>query len=176
MKNNRLIKLVMTSLFTAMVCVATVAVHVPIPATQGYVNLGDALVLLGAFFLGPWYGAAAAAVGSALADLFLGYAVYAPGTLLVKGLTALAAGLIMKALRHRTKAASLPAGLVGEAVMILGYFAYEGVVLGFGFAAAASIPANAAQGAAGLILSVALYRLLSSIPQLKDWNSKISKD
>ena len=100
MRNKQLLHTVMAALFAALVCVATVAVRVPIPATQGYANLGDALVLLAAFFLGPLYGALAAGVGSALADLFAGYALYAPGTAVIKGLCAMtAAGLEPKRLR-----------------------------------------------------------------------------
>ena len=167
MKNKKLFHLVLAAVFAALTCVATMVVNIPIPATKGYLNLGDCIVLLGAFFLGPVYGMAAGGVGSMLADLLLGYAVYAPGTLVIKGVTALLAGLILRALGENKKPATLLAGVVGEAFMVGGYFAYESLVLGYGFAAAASVPANAVQGAAGLVLSAVLYRLLIAVPQIR---------
>ena len=72
----------------------------PIPM-QGYVNLGDCAVLLSAWVLGPVYGGVAAGTGSMLADLFSGYAHYAPGTFLIKLCMAVAAALIFRFLRNR---------------------------------------------------------------------------
>ncbi|MBQ7689372.1 MAG: ECF transporter S component [Clostridia bacterium] len=167
MKNDRIVRLVMTALFAAMTGVATLAVHIPIPATQGYVNLGDGMVLLGAFFLGPAYGAVAAGVGSALADLLLGYAVYAPGTAVIKALCAVTAAVCMRLLYQKTKLAAVIAGLAGEVLMVLGYFLYESTVLRFGLAAAGSIPANAVQGGVGLVAGAVLYHALCKIPAVK---------
>ena len=166
MKHENLFKLVLTALFAALACVATMVIHIPIPATNGYINLGDGAVLLGAFVLGPFYGAAAGGLGSMLADLLLGYASYAPGTLLIKGLMAFCAAGVFTAFRKRTGAAFAGA-LTGEIVMILGYFAYESTLLGYGLAAAASIPGNGIQGAAGLIVSLAAYKALTAIPSVK---------
>ena len=69
MKHDKLIKLILAALFAALTCVATSVIHVPIPATNGYINLGDGMVLLGAFLLGPVYGAAAGGLGSMLEPL-----------------------------------------------------------------------------------------------------------
>ena len=60
MKHEKLIKLVLAALFAALTCVATMLIHIPMPATNGYINLGDGMVLLGAFLLGPVYGMASA--------------------------------------------------------------------------------------------------------------------
>ena len=57
--------LALTGLFAALGCVGTMVLQVPSP-TGGYMNLGDAAVLLGAYFLGPAYGALAGGVGPAL--------------------------------------------------------------------------------------------------------------
>ena len=77
---------------------------IPLPSGYGYVNLGDAGVYLCALLLPGGLGALAAGVGAALADLILGWAVYAPVTLLIKGLTALLAGLALR----RAEQAGLP--------------------------------------------------------------------
>lgn len=166
MKHDKLLKLVLAAIFAALTCVATMLIHIPMPATNGYINLGDGMVLLGAFLLGPAYGFAAGGLGSMLADLLLGYASYAPGTFVIKGLTALAAALILRAMHGKT--AGLAAGAAaGEIVMVLGYFAYESTVLGYGLAAAASIPGNAIQGAAGVVVSILAYKALLAVPSIR---------
>ena len=71
-KQFTLRKMVLTALFAALTCVATMLIQIQMPATQGYVNIGDCFVLLGAWVLGPWFGAFAGGVGSALADLLAG--------------------------------------------------------------------------------------------------------
>ena len=70
-------------------------IRIPTPL-KGYINLGDAIVLLCAFLLPPSYAFFAAGIGSMLADIFSGYAVYAPATFIIKGLMALAAYFIFK--------------------------------------------------------------------------------
>ena len=169
MRDTKLLKTVMAALFAALVCVATLAVRIPIPATQGYANLGDAVVLLAAFFLGPLYGPLAAGIGSALADLLAGYAVYAPGTAVIKGLCALTAALLLRSLGQRMKWADIPASVVGECVMVGGYFLYESTILGYGLAAAGSIPANAIQGAVGVVAGAALFHALRKVPHIRTY-------
>ena len=121
---------------------------------------------VGAFLLGPVYGMAAGGLGSMMADVLLGYAAYAPGTLVIKGLTALCAALVLRAMHG--KMTGLAAGAVlGEIVMVLGYFAYEGLALGYGAAAAASIPGNAIQGAAGVVVGILAYKALSAVPAVR---------
>ena len=120
MNDKKIRKLVLAALLAALVCVATMVVQIPSPM-QGYVNLGDCFVLLSGWLLGPWYGFAAGGIGSMLADLFLGYAHYAPGTLVIKGLVALLAALLYEKL-GRSPAARIASGVVGEIVMVLGYF------------------------------------------------------
>ena len=151
----------------ALTYVATNIIRVPIPATDGYINLGDCVVLLGAFLLGPVYGAAAGGIGSALADILSGYAVFAPGTFVIKALIAVIAAAILKALGSKAKAAPIVASIAGEAWMLLGYFLYESIFLGYGLAAAGSIGGNAIQAVVGVILASALYAVLSKVPQIK---------
>lgn len=166
MKHDKLMRLVLSALFAAAACIATMLVHVPMPATNGYINLGDGVVLLGAFMLGPIYGAAAGGLGSMLADVLLGYAIYAPGTFVIKALSAMTAAHIARASRGARCGLIIGAAL-GEAVMVLGYFAYEGLALGYGAAAAASIPGNAIQGAVGLVVGIIAYRALYAVPTIR---------
>ena len=45
MKNDKTYKIVMTGLMMCLVMVATMIIRIPIPATEGYVHLGDAAIL-----------------------------------------------------------------------------------------------------------------------------------
>ena len=148
--------LAVSGILAALTCAATMVVRVPSPS-GGYMNLGDTLVLLSAWLLGPWYGAAAAGIGSALADL-IGYPLYAPATLLIKGGMAIIAGLLLRRGRKGRLLPTLPA----EALMIVGYWVFDGMLTGSLVGAAAGIPSNLVQAAFGIaafwLLSAALGR------------------
>ena len=161
MTDMKLRKLVLAALFAALCTVMTMVIQVPSPM-QGYVNLGDCAVLLSAWVLGPWYGFAAAGVGSALVDLLSGYAYYVPGTLVIKFTMAVAAAYIFEAMRERSGklAAQLIGGAAAEIIMVLGYFGYASLWLGKGLAAAASIPGNLVQGVFGIAAGIAVYAVL----------------
>ena len=45
-------KIVITALFAALACVATMIIKVPTVGTNGYVNIGDTIVLLSAWMIG----------------------------------------------------------------------------------------------------------------------------
>lgn len=167
MKKENLLKIVLTALFAALTYVATTVVQIPIPATGGYINLGDCFVLLSAFLLGPVFGAAAGGIGSALADLLSGYTQYALGTFIIKAAMAVCAALIYKALKQKIKISTPIAAVVGEIVMIGGYFIYESIFLGYGLGAAGAIVGNSIQAVAGAVSSVLLYQALYAIPQIK---------
>ena len=93
---NKTKKIVMTALFAALACVATMSIRIPTPGTSGYIHPGDAIVILAGIILGPAYGFLAAGIGSCLADLLGGYFVYVPITFAIKGLVALFAALAYK--------------------------------------------------------------------------------
>ena len=63
--------------------------------------------------------------------------------------------------------AVIPAGVVGEILMVLGYFCYESTLLGYGLAAAGSIPANAVQGLVGVAAGTALFHALRRVPHIR---------
>lgn len=159
-KTNRWVT---TALFTALTAVATASLSVPVPM-GGYVHFGDALVILSAFFLGPWYGAIAAGFGSALADVLLGYMVYAPGTLVIKALMAMTAGLLMKVVGTSVKG-RIACGISAEVVMVLGYWFYDALLMGSLLASASCILPNCLQGTFGVIASTVLVMALHKVPR-----------
>lgn len=157
--NTRTKKIVMAALMAALACVATMIIKIPSPL-KGYLNLGDCIVLVTGWMMSPAYGFLAAGLGSALADMFSGYVIYAPATFVIKGLMALIAFYGFK-LIHK-KLGNLPSriisGVAAEILMILGYFVFEGFLYGFG-PSLVNIPANGAQGIAGLIIGVVLIKI-----------------
>lgn len=162
MKKNSLRLLVGTAVFAALVCAATMVITIPVPVTGGYIYPGDGIALLAGWMLGPVWGFAAAGIGSAMADLLLGYVVYVPGTLIIKGMIGLLAGLIARALKRRRLSAVI-AAVAAEAVMVLGYFLYESVILGYGMAAAAAVPGNLIQALGGIVIFAVLSAVLRPV-------------
>lgn len=159
--NKTLNRLILAAMFAALTYVATTFIRIPAPL--GYINLGDCFVIVGAFVLGPVYGALAGGIGSMLSDLF-GYPIFAPGTLVIKAAMGFVAALIGAKLAQNLKgsaavAARIAAAVAAELIMVAGYFVYEIFLYGVP-AAAAEIPANLIQGAAGLITAVVLFELL----------------
>ena len=158
MSDKKIRFMVTAAVMAALTYVATTVVRIPAP-TGGYVHMGDGLVLLCGWILGPWWGGAAAGIGSMLVDLLGGYMSFVPGTLVIKFLDAMAAALIVKALGRRTYSYVL-GGIAGEAIMVAGYFVYEAAALKLGMGAAAGVLANVGQGAVGLVIALVLMALL----------------
>ena len=166
--NNNLKKLILAALFAALSCVATMSIRIPTPGTGGYIHPGDAIVILSGVILGPVWGFLAGGIGSALSDLIGGYFIYVPITFVIKGLVALAAGLLYQKIGKNQKSRYIAVILGGVADIILvagGYFVCEFFIYEAG--AAASIPANIMQGTGGLVISCILYPILISIPNVR---------
>lgn len=169
-KQSTIKKMALSALFAALVCISTMIAPIQL-ATGGYIHLGDAFVLLAGFILGPLWGGAAAAIGSALTDLFYGAFHYVPATFVIKGLVAAAAYLVAHALRGTRVRRSLlcyaVGGAVGELIMAAGYFAYESVIYTVSGAAAA-VPLNLLQAVSGVILSLLLIGPLMRIKYISE--------
>ncbi len=152
-------RIVAAALLASLTCVATMLIKIPSPL-KGYLNLGDCVVLLAGWTLSPVYGFLAAGIGSALADVFSGYMIYAPATFIIKGLMALIAHSGFRWCRKTLgpTPSTLLSGTAAEVMMVAGYFLFEGVLYGF-IPSLVNIPANAVQGVAGLLLGTVLLRV-----------------
>jgi uncharacterized membrane protein len=170
MKDNNINKLVSAALMAAMTCVATVVIAIPSPV-GGFIHPGDGFVILSGIILGPFFGGLAAGIGSMIADLILGYSAYAAATLIIKCLAAITAVCIYRILHKSKKLKLIPlfaASVLGGVLITLGYFIFEGAILGLGFATAAmNIPFNLIQNGFGIVISVLLFPLLRRIPQIR---------
>lgn len=163
-------QLTLTALLIALTTVATMVIRIPVPATQGYINLGDSMVYISALLFGPLTGLLAGGIGSALADLIGGYGQFAPYTLVIKGLEGLIVGLIAwpasraPAPTGAGVARAISAIAVGGAVMVLGYFLVEAYIMRIGLpAAGAEVPGNIFQVVGGLIVAIPAALLLRNV-------------
>ena len=162
MKNIK--KLVFAGLFAALTCVATLVISITLPG-GGYFNLGDCVVIVSGVVLGPLFGFFSAGIGACLADVILGYVVYAPITFIIKGVMALVVALFFK----KTKKLIFIAlsALCAEVIMVLGYFLYELALYFNIYTAASGVPGNLLQGVVGFVSSMVLIALITKNKAIK---------
>ena len=166
----------MIAIFTALSFVVTFWIQIPIPATGGYINIGDTAVMFTALLFGPIIGGIAGGVGPMLADVFSGaYIIYAPATVVIKGIEGFLIGLIAnpKDCEGRVSTADMVAVIIGGFLIPLGYFIYEAFILGLGVAAFVEVPGNCFQfifaAAVSLLLTTASRKnIIDGLPQVFD--------
>lgn len=151
-------KLVLCALYSALTFIATMVIQIKLSA-NGFVNLGDCMVITGGIFLGPIYGALSAAVGSVLADIVSGYIIYAPATLVIKSIMSIITALIYKRTKKYGFLSILICSVVSELVMISGYFLYEIPLYGIG-TALSGMPGNLLQSTFAIAATSVLYKVL----------------
>jgi uncharacterized membrane protein len=148
---------------TALTAAVTMTIAIPFPPTRGFFNLGDAMVFFSAFVFGWRAGLICGGIGSAAADVLLGYVFFSPITLIAKGTEGLVAGLVSKAISRKSLAMAIAVG-AGGLCMITGYFVGEWVLYGLG-PAIAEIPVNIAQvtvgGTVAILISIPVRNLLT---------------
>ena len=150
-----------------------IATELHIPTAIGYINLGDAVILLSSFVLGP-FAFFPAAIGSALGDLLAGYAQYIVPTFIIKGLMGLVAGFILKS-GNTGIVRKLLAGVIAEIIMIAGYFGFEALPFMYGVAAAAgSLGFNAIQGIAAIVIFLPASKI-PAFNKLRSTSANISE-
>jgi uncharacterized membrane protein len=163
-------KIAAAAIFAALVAAATLLFVVPIPATSGYFNLGETLIYIAALLFGPIVGATAGA-GATIADILVA-AQFAPGTFTIKAIEGFLVGFLNKKLNQKTQSITLSATIaivIGGFEMVLGYFLYEHLVLGYPFALAlVEVPFNIIQMLIGLLVAIpVMHAVLRVFPQLK---------
>lgn len=161
MNNNvsKLRRIVISGVFAAFVFVAT---QIRIPTAIGYINLGDGVILIASFIIGP-LAFFPAAIGSSLSDLIAGYAQYIIPTFLIKGLMGFIAGVLLRK-SEATLIKKILTGIIAEIIMVAGYFIFESLPFMYGWeAASGSLIFNMIQGIAAVIV----FASISSIPSVK---------
>jgi len=111
------------ALCAALVTVATM-IHVPVPGFRVYFNFGEGVIYTVALLLGGRYGGAAGAIGASLADVILGYPLWAPLTAIIKGCE----GYVVGTLGKKSRPLAI---LAGAAIMVAGYTTAAGILYGW---------------------------------------------
>lgn len=162
MRNNLTRKLVLGALFAALIAVVTLFAKFPVPGPSGaYVNAGDGVIYAAGFVMGGPWAAAAAGIGSMLADLLAGVPVYAPATLVIKALM----GLLVGAAFYGKKVGWLRMLLfmvLGSVIMVAGYGLYEFFVMGYA-TAIANMPYNLIQAGGGVVIGLLLALVVKRV-------------
>ena len=87
MKKQKIKLMCLAGVFTALVYVFTAYLH--IPSHTGYTHVGDGFIYLAACLLPLPYAAFVGAVGALLADCLTGFAIWAPGSVIIKAVAVL---------------------------------------------------------------------------------------
>jgi len=133
------IKIAMAVVFAAFVCVATLVFAVSVPVTSGYFNIGETMIYVAALLFGPYVGAFAGGLGSAIADMLVA-PIFTPGTLIIKSCEGAIVGFLSKKMPTRTSKSNwriftISLGvIVGVLLATTGSYCYSGNVelyLGF---------------------------------------------
>lgn len=163
-KSDNTLIFVTTAMMTAMVMIATT--FFKIPNAMGYIHLGDGFVLLAAIILPKKYACFAGGVGAGLADIYGGYAVWAPWTLVIKIVMVLIVQLFFDFLtkrasngKHIAKIAGIPfAELFAYVLAVLwtasGYYVAQGFISGNWAAPITDVPGNVLQAAVGSVIAI----------------------
>ncbi len=151
MNQQKIKRMALSGIFAALVFVFTAYLH--IPSHTGYTHVGDGFIYVAACLLPLPYAVFVGAVGALLADLLTGFAIWAPGSVIIK-----AAAVFFfsckgkKILTLRNGLALLPASLL----CIGGYYLYEALITGNFLAPLAGIPGYITQS----VLSSLLFLIL----------------
>ncbi|MGH4050710.1 MAG: ECF transporter S component [Clostridium sp.] len=174
MENNlssvKTLDIVQISLMAAITFIATWVIHVP--TFMGVLHLGDSMIFLSAILFGRKKSAISSAVGMCLFDIISGYTLWAPFTLIIKGVMGYIAGSI--AFRKNYNGNNTPnnifAFVVAGVWMIIAYYLGGAVILTFiskEFAlkqaliiSLKDIPTNILQVAGGMALALPLIAAL----------------
>lgn len=151
MKNDKITFMCLAGVFTAVVFVFTAYLH--IPSHTGYTHVGDGFIYLAASLLPLPYAMFVGAVGALLADCLTGFAVWAPGSVIIKTVVVLffsAKG--RRILSVRNLLALLPAAVI----CIGGYYLYEALITGNFVTPLSGIPGYVMQAVLSSILFVLL--------------------
>jgi uncharacterized membrane protein len=167
-------RIALAALLIALTTVFTLLIRVPVPVTQGYVNLSSVAITFTGLIFGPWMGLVAGGIGAALADLLGGYAQFALLSLVAHGSGVLVCGWVGRGCE--SVGVMVLGWLGGSLVMVACYLVVEGLFLTGWPAAIAEAPSNAFQALVGAIVGIPLvlavrkaYPPIDRLGQRKMW-------
>ena len=170
--NNKTKLLVLNGLMIALVCIATMVIQIPIPMTDGYVNIGESIIFVTSILFGPISGMIAGGLGSALADILTGYSHWALFTLLIKGFEGYIVGTIVKKNANLVK--NILATLFGVVIMVVGYLLAGTFLQGSFIIALGSVLSNMLQGIISMIIGIPIASYLITVKYVKSFKQTYS--
>ena len=156
----RVKSLAITAVCLVLVYVFTAVVNIRLPfaANGGLIPMGDGPLFVAAILFGKRTGMIAGGVGMALFDLFSGWTLWAPFTLVIVGCMGLVVGAVTE--KHKTFPFYLLALVLACIIKIGGYYLAEAVIYGNWVVPLTSIPGNLIQvGAAAIITLIVIEPL-----------------
>lgn len=154
-KEDKIRLLCISGVLAAIIYIFTAFFH--IPSHTGYTHVGDAFIYLAGSLLPTPYAVAASAAGGMLADLLGGYAMWMPGTGIIKALTALCFTAKARTILNRRNLWAIVPSFV---LCVGGYYLYEVLITGNWIAPLGGVPGYCVQVTASTVVYVALGRLL----------------
>jgi uncharacterized membrane protein len=145
-------RMTITGLMASLTFIATAFIHINIPNSTGYVNLGDVIILFTAVFVDPFAGALAGIIGAVFGDLYLGAAMYIPFTIFAKLFEALVAGYLYRVFKGKYRHIAIPLG----ALLIVPIYGLAYFILGGWSMVIASSPFDILQSLLASILTIIL--------------------
>lgn len=169
---NRTLKLAMTGMLTALTMVVTWILPIPMAATEGYINFGDAVIFITAAAMGPIPAMIVGGLGSMLADILGGYVHWALFTLVIKGLEGLFCGLLVGSMKTHRSLSSFIAMFVSAVWMVVAYY-FAGALM-YGLAGSfASVPGNLLQGGVSVAVGYSLTVVFGKIKSLQPFLERL---
>lgn len=165
MKESKTSQIVLLGLMIAAVCIGTMVVQIPMPATEGFINIGDSIIFITSILFGPLAGMIAGGIGSSLADLLSGYAHWAPFTLVIKGLEGLIVGYLMRGSFH--KSIMMISTSIGAIFMVFGYYIAGAFLKSSFIISLDSMPGNLIQAVASIIIAIPVAITISKTSYIK---------
>ncbi|MGZ9817554.1 ECF transporter S component [Peribacillus simplex] len=169
--SQKTMDLIITAMLIALVFLSTFFLNIklPIAANGGLVHLGTAMLFIASILFGPKKAALAGAIGMGLFDIVGGWTLWAPITIVARGLQGYIVGKIAwsKGRNGTSIAFNVIATIFSIPFMIAVYYIGEGILYGNWIAPLASIPGDLVQNILGIIVAVPVCVALKKVPYFK---------
>ena len=169
---QKTLSIAMTAMLIALVFIATLFVNIklPIKANGGLVHLGTGMLFIASILFGPKKGAMAGAVGMGLFDMVGGWLIWAPITIVARGLQGFIVGKIAWANDRKGDSVvfNIVAMIVSMPVMLAVYYIGEVILYNNWVAPLASIPGDMIQNLLGLVVAIPVCLFLKKTPIFKN--------
>lgn len=176
--STNILDIVQVAVMAAIVCVTTFTIKVP--TYTGYTHIGDSMVLLSVMLLGTKKAVIASSIGMGLTDIISGYVVWAPFTIVIKGVMALIAGkIIYNNKKNEDKLlVNLIAFIIAGLWMVVAYYFSGAIITRYILFKSATlqqslilalkeIPSNLVQATVGIIIALPLGKALKKSNVIK---------